>query len=485
MIPFNKNISFVTSIVIFLIFTFVFWAYSIDDAFVTFRYAENLVNGHGLVFNPGDKPVEGYSNFLWLLILSLLYAVGLSTYLSAKILGMAFFLLSAIIWFYYLRNSQQGNLWAAPILFLISPITAFWAVSGLELGLHSFLLAGATISLLRKSSWSSAFLALIVLSRPEGFMVAFSSILLIWILDRKSGQVDKKYIGLNLAAVVFFTIFLFAFRMSEFGYPLPNTYYMKSKITLDAFIELGRQLLYFLPLTTLFALRGVKLFSHHRDLRLIELCAGLFVLQAAISVNTLSVMNFHFRYLIAFLPLFLIVAIEGLSLLSTPKYRAIAGLLIVLSVLSPGTSVWGTVQREKEIIAAQKNFIDWAEPLPENTRFSITDSGRIPYYTGKRFYDIWGLTSSEIAHKGFNPLVEYIRFPDYFVLVGYLNKNIVSLEYGTERLIYQNRGFRQAYPLAGVARPRGRNSFTAGYYYLIFSKDQRAVDSLLSTPVTE
>lgn len=511
MILFNKNILFAISIIIFLIFIFVFWAYSIDDAFVTFRYAENLVNGHGLVFNPGDKPVEGYSNFLWLLILSLLYAIGLSTYLSAKILGIAFFLVSAIIWFRYLKNNQEGSLWAAPILFLISPITAFWAVSGLELGLHSLLVSGAIISLLKKSSWSSVFLTLIVLNRPEGFIIAFSAILLIWILDRRLGQVDGKYISLNLAVVIIFSILLLTFRMSEFGYPLPNTYYMKSRITLDAFVELGRQLLYFLPLTILFIVRGLKLFADNLSefgvaaeaiavgksgaeynqsgdgemFSRTALCAGLFILQAAVSVNALSVMNFHFRYLIAFLPLFLIVALEGLSLLSIRRHRIIAGSLIILSVLSPGISVWGTVQREKEIIAAQENFMEWAEPLPENIRFSITDTGRIPYYTRKHFYDIWGLTSSEIAHKGFNPLVEYLRFPDYFVLVGYLNKNQVVLKFGTEQLIYRNRGFKYAYPLIGAARPPGEKSYLPGYYYLIFRKDQRAVDSLLSTPVTE
>lgn len=40
-----------------------------DDAFISFRYARNLVEGHGLVFNPGER-VEGYTNFLWVLELA-------------------------------------------------------------------------------------------------------------------------------------------------------------------------------------------------------------------------------------------------------------------------------------------------------------------------------------------------------------------------------------------------------------------------------
>ena len=40
-----------------------------DEAFISFRYARNLVEGHGLVFNPGER-VEGYANFPWVLELA-------------------------------------------------------------------------------------------------------------------------------------------------------------------------------------------------------------------------------------------------------------------------------------------------------------------------------------------------------------------------------------------------------------------------------
>ena len=43
-----------------------------DDAFISFRYARNLLEGHGLVFNPGER-VEGYTNLLWVLELAALW----------------------------------------------------------------------------------------------------------------------------------------------------------------------------------------------------------------------------------------------------------------------------------------------------------------------------------------------------------------------------------------------------------------------------
>lgn len=47
-----------------------------EDAFISFRYSRNLVEGHGLVFNIGEKPVEGYTNFLWVLIGALVMKLG-------------------------------------------------------------------------------------------------------------------------------------------------------------------------------------------------------------------------------------------------------------------------------------------------------------------------------------------------------------------------------------------------------------------------
>ena len=59
-----------------------------DDAFISFRYAENLVLGHGLVFNAGER-VEGYTNFLWTLTLAAAIALGLEPAGVAQALGIA------------------------------------------------------------------------------------------------------------------------------------------------------------------------------------------------------------------------------------------------------------------------------------------------------------------------------------------------------------------------------------------------------------
>ena len=67
------------------------WGYCLqDDAFISFRYGRNLVDGHGLVFNPGEA-VEGYTNPSWTVLSAGLIALGLSPELpiiAAGVLGL-------------------------------------------------------------------------------------------------------------------------------------------------------------------------------------------------------------------------------------------------------------------------------------------------------------------------------------------------------------------------------------------------------------
>lgn len=475
----SSPVLLIISLLVFGAGIFYFWDYSIDDAFVTFRYAEHLADGHGLSFNVGGKAVEGYSNFLWLLLLSALYGIGLPTYLSAKILGVVFFALSGWLW---TRTEEELSLHfpvSAGTLFLFAPVTAFWAVSGLELGLHTFLVSGATFLLLRNSRIALVPLALLVLSRPEGIITSLAILMAGWVAcpaskpERHSGILP----GIGIILLVFTALVLF--RMAVFGYPLPNTYYAKAESSAAGWLELGKFALYMLPLTLLFLLvlyRSLKTGDFRRRETLFAL---IFLLQAVVSVRASAVMNLHFRYLIPVLPFFLIAALKGWEFIRPACKKPVLALMIIC-LFSPIFAVNETVAREKEIMAAQNDLIAKLKATSEKTRISITDAGRIPYYTDRYFYDIWGLNSEDIAHKGFNPTTEYFRFPDYFIFVGHIANEKLFLRFGKEELIFQNRGFKECYPLVSVSAPPEADIGQPGYYYLTFARNQRAVDSLLN-----
>ena len=68
-----------------------------DDAFITFRYAENLFDGCGIRFNCGEERVEGYSNFLWMVLLTLSLNLSEEIVGSARLLGTIFGVLTLVM----------------------------------------------------------------------------------------------------------------------------------------------------------------------------------------------------------------------------------------------------------------------------------------------------------------------------------------------------------------------------------------------------
>jgi hypothetical protein len=81
-----------------------------DDAFITFRYARNLANGLGPVFNAGER-VEGYTDFLWMILLSGVIKLGGSPERWSQILAIAFSLGTILIFliFWHFGNYDARN----------------------------------------------------------------------------------------------------------------------------------------------------------------------------------------------------------------------------------------------------------------------------------------------------------------------------------------------------------------------------------------
>ena len=59
-----------------------------DDAFISFRYARNWVEGNGLVWNAGEA-VEGYTNFLWVVVMAAGLGAGVAPEELSIVLGVA------------------------------------------------------------------------------------------------------------------------------------------------------------------------------------------------------------------------------------------------------------------------------------------------------------------------------------------------------------------------------------------------------------
>jgi len=209
-----------------------------EDAFITFRYARHLIEGHGLVWNVGEAPVEGYTNFLWVLLTAGFLRMGVDPGLGAQLLGVLASLLTLL---YAYRAGTRILGWPPPaalvpclFLALCGPF-ATWAGAGLETNLFGALLLVGVFHFARY--WQDAgrrhlwicfgALGLSMLTRPEGALV-YAIVLAVGSVAaagrRGAWRAFAAPVGVSLGL---FAVY-FAWRWSYFGYPLPNTFYAKT-----------------------------------------------------------------------------------------------------------------------------------------------------------------------------------------------------------------------------------------------------------------
>lgn len=199
----------------------------VDDAFISFRYAENLLAGRGLVFNPGEY-VEGFTNLLWTLLVAGGIGLGFDPEAVGHALGIASglaTLLAAFAWSRALLPRAQAALASiAPWIVFSSPSFAIWSMSGMETPLFVATVTAAFASQARGHMGRAIACAILAtLTRPEGVLAA-GVLLAFHLLTAWRG-------GWRAWAPVFSyavcLALLTGFRLAYYGSPVPNTFYAK------------------------------------------------------------------------------------------------------------------------------------------------------------------------------------------------------------------------------------------------------------------
>jgi len=396
-----------------LIFRFV-----IDDAFISFRFAQNLNDGHGLVFNPGEM-VEGYSNLLWVLLTAFGMKLGVPALLWARIMGGAAMvgilaLTPGIVRILAPRSTEfsaaPGR--AAQLLLAFAGATACWMLAGLETPLFALWIVLAwRLALSRNSLGVGIVGVLLILTRPEGPAVAV--IFLVWSLAKGRDETFFHNIkrGLGWTILILGAAVFFIWRHDVYGWWLPNTYYAKTG-------DLAGQIRTGLPYTLSFLLNyGLSLavvggaaglgggFATLRPRDTI-FGAGLVVFWLLYATIIGGDMLGMFRFFVPILPV-LIIGVVALAAeagwLSQLQGAAVFFLVVGLALLPP--SFWGKQRRLVDIHMSEANLGGWilagdalADKLPRDAVIALGPAGYIPWKTGVRSYDFYGLVDPEIAH---------------------------------------------------------------------------------------
>ncbi len=395
----------------------VYGACTQDDAFISFRYAANLVEGHGLVYNPGER-VEGFTNLLWTLLLALPLALHVDPVAASTAMGMAGMavavglagLLGGRLAHAGPRPGALGPAAAlAGLLLAADPQGVLEAVEGLETSLHMAIVAAAALRLaheLRAESpgraahlGSGLLLALLCTSRPEAPLIALGLHLglILGARDRRAALARAVVAAVPALAVV---LGLTLFRLGYYGEPLPNTFYAKTTQSGAALRGLRYLWLHLLdhPVQWGAALLGAALL---RRVALARALVGAALVHLAYVVWVGGDFKPTGRFVMPVLPL--LAALGAAGLLASPRLARprVLGMLVVLLGVR-GAQVFAVCQEWADIRHANMEarrtlglFLRGA--VPPDTLMAIHSAGAVPYYAGLPTIDMWGLTDHHIA----------------------------------------------------------------------------------------
>lgn len=210
--------------------------YTVDDAFISFRYAGHWASGSGLSWNPGEQPQEGYTSVLHVAVLALLAKAGAPLELTSKVLGLI-----GMVFALGLAAVLAQRLSRVPVLFSLASVAAgsvavahlfpVHAVAGLETTLFAALWLGLALAadedLLspRRTQLLAALSLALGLCRPEGNLVAGATWAVVLLAARPP---DRRRLALTLVGLYLLpAATYFLWRWQRYGLPLPLPFYVK------------------------------------------------------------------------------------------------------------------------------------------------------------------------------------------------------------------------------------------------------------------
>ncbi|MDW8298294.1 MAG: hypothetical protein RML95_03050 [Anaerolineae bacterium] len=397
--------------------------YIYDDAYISYRYAVNLANGHGLVWNVGDAPTQGYTNFLFVVLIALGVRLGIEAVYTAHLLnalGLALISLAlysmARLFFArpYLRILPSLAATLLP-LSLINALTGmetiFWTgllFSAIALGLQ-FVATRRTIWLV----WHAVIAFLACLTRPESVLFAVLWFAALFLIGQRRRAVLFAMLAFGMAGVLYLL-----WLQSYFGAVLPNSFYVK---VTDPFIlpglfyirEFFEQAVAPIAGALLFAVGTVLLLRRALRLSLAFLALnGALLSLLGFYTLTYPFMGLYHRFVYPALIVFILWAGVGFVAIAERVVQARAALRY---------ATFGTLSLSLCLAAAQTVATGVAEPqsagalfyvnrrmgmalaqLPNASQITVAynDAGILPFVSGVRHMDTVGLNENRIAREG-------------------------------------------------------------------------------------
>ncbi len=402
-----------------------------DDAFISFRYAENLVRHHNLSWNATDVlRLEGYTNFSWTMLIAALLELGVDPVRASMVLGVGAGVGTLLVVHSITKLLTGDFRYGLLAIVLLGTNYTFSAymTGGLETQLQTFMLALAAfffVRLMQSDARSrrdfflaGLFSALAILTRLDSPIVigvlALGSLSARYRADRRVGSVISGALWFTLPVVLVVLPWLL-WKQAYYGNVLPNSFYLKGReFNLEVLISglaflisffVSYQL--FVPCLLLLLVRG--------EVRQNRIVLTLLAVLAAWCVYILKVGGdfMEYRFMVPVLPLLMVCIAWALKTQQNSLLRW-GAVLLVLEGSIAHRMLFKTFHRI-DTVENLDNFVnrrefDWKGiglklrellPGPANpVVIAVTAAGAIPYYSQLKTIDMLGVNDRWIAMHG-------------------------------------------------------------------------------------
>lgn len=427
-----------------------------EDASMLLRYSQNLARGHGIVWNVGEHPVEGATDFLYMVLIG---GISRGAHVGVKAVAAALLFVSQVVSVVVMYAGLR-RLYRAPVLVA----AGFAATLGFGLGYHYvntgfsapfyglFALATWYAGMVcvrdgvtwRRTVWFAVLGFITGLIRPDGVILA--GLMLCSTLYGVRARRLPLVVSFGAIFVVFGGIY-FAWRLHYFGLLLPVPFYTKHaggirwanlKLSSRAMMEM---LLPFLPLA------GLGLTSR-ATMR--QLAIWLITVVPFTSVWVLIALeNNHFsRFQYVMVPLSLfslggLVAIwwremeEDRPQVAETLKRPLASVMLLLFVFAIIYNMHLYLMPFSNL-GAQELGMRLRPYAAKNYSMVMTEAGDLPFYSEWRAVDEGGLNDAFVARNHGLLTEEYIdRYQPEILMyrVWVLHRGVADLKAQLEGIV--------------------------------------------------